>query len=465
MKKKLILNMESIIKLSLILTLTIFGCESDKITGKDSNVDCAGIVDGNSFEDNCGVCDDDPTNDCEKDCAEVWGGSNICGCTDSTAINYNSNATFDDGSCDTSITVTSFVMNLLPENDCASSIDIKQTEDGGYIVAGCKDDKAWLMKTDLYGIQEWEKSYNLGDYWGNRTVIQTSDGGYLFAGWEGVIKTDSNGNQIWKKAGTPGSGQNPYYEDVIEHSNGNFYLVGGPVVNRDNYSKGGQALLVKMNPEGAVLKTKFYGGNCEDDLFRSVIESNDGKLIMVGEKGHGNQSFPCSFDFRYYKDMYIVKTNLNGGVVFQKTYGGNFLEKGMDIVSKGNGDGYIVLGQQCKHRYDVHSCGPITKVMILDIDENGNELDQTFLGGLKFYEFGTPMALANTSNNGYVFATNPRNGGNVWLYKWGDYEDNLNLKISPGGFGGESIEKTLDNGFIISTGGGTVLKTDSQLSY
>ena len=38
--------MESIIKLSLILILTIFGCESDKITGKDSNIDCAGIVDG-----------------------------------------------------------------------------------------------------------------------------------------------------------------------------------------------------------------------------------------------------------------------------------------------------------------------------------------------------------------------------------------------------------------------------------
>jgi len=457
--------MEKIVKLSLLLILTIFGCESNKVTGKDSNVDCAGIVDGISNEDNCGVCDDDPTNDCEKDCAEVWGGSNICGCTDSTAINYNSNATFDDGSCDTSITVTSFVMNVLPENDCASSIDIKQTEDGGYIVAGCKDDKAWLMKTDLYGIKMWEKSYNLGDYWGNRTVIQTSDGGYLFAGWEGAIKTDSNGNQLWKKVGTPGSGQNPYYEDVIEHSNGNFYFVGGPVVDKDNYSKGGQALLVKMSPEGSVLKTKFFGGNCEDDLFRSVIESNDGKLIMVGEKGHGNQSFPCSFDFRYYKDIYIIKTNLNGGIVFQKTYGGNFLEKGMDIVRKDIGDGYIVLGQQCKHRYDVHACGPITKVMILDIDENGNNLDQTFLGGLKFYEFGTPMALATTFNGGYVFTTNPRNGGNVWLYKWGDFDDNLNLKISPGGFGGESIERTNDNGYIISTGGGTVLKTDSELMY
>ena len=412
-------------------------CQSDEVIGNDSSLDCAGVL----------------------------GGSNICGCTESTATNYDPNATFDDGSCDTSITTISFALNLLPENSCASTIDIKQTSDGGYIVAGCLDDMAWLMKTDPYGNKEWEKSYDLGDYWGNRTVLQTKDGGYLFAGWEGVIKTDVNGIQEWKKAGAPGSGQNPYYEDVIEHSNGNYYLVGGPVVDRNNYSKGGQALLVKMSPEGTVLKTKFYGGNCEDDLFRTVIESNDGKLIMVGEKGHGNQSFPCSFDFKYYKDIYIVKTNLNGGVIYQQAYGGNYLEKGMDIVRKSGGDGYVIIGQQCKHRFDIHSCGPITKVMILDIAEDGSKLDQTILSGLSFYEFGTPMALTTTSSEGYVFITNPINGGELWLYKWGENEQNINTKISPGGFSGEGIERTSDNGFIISTGGGTVLKTDSQLSY
>ena len=72
-----------------------------------------------------------------------------------------------------------------------------------------------------------------------------------------LLKLTQTGISSGKKSGTPGSGQNPYYEDVIEHSNGNYYLVGGPVVDRDNYSKGGQALLVKISPEGSVLKTKF----------------------------------------------------------------------------------------------------------------------------------------------------------------------------------------------------------------
>ena len=344
------------------------------------------------------------------------------------------------------------------EDYCASSIDIKQTDDGGYIIAGCKDDSAWLMKTDVYGEKQWEKTYGLGDYWGDRTVIQTSDGGYLFAGWEGVLKTDSSGTKLWQKKGVPGKpSQNPYYEDVIEHSNGNYYLVGGPV--------GGLAILVKIDQSGAVKKTKFYGGNCEDDLFRSIIESNDGKLIMVGEKGHGNQSFPCSFNFRYYKDIWVVKTGTNGAVIWQKTYGGDYLEKGMDIVRR-DSDGYIVVGQKCKHNYNIKSCGPITKVVILKINEDGKELDETLLSGLSFYEAGRAMALANTHSGGYVFVTEPRDAKkNLWIKKWGSNEKNEDIKISPGGLGGESIMRTNDNGFIISTAGGTIIKTDSNLSY
>ena len=187
--------------------------------------------------------------------------------------------------------------NPIPPQFREVGFSVIQTDDGGYIIAGCygqmnKFGNAWLMKTDVYGEKQWEKTYDLKDYWGDRTVIQTSDGGYLFAGWKGVLKTDASGIKVWEKKGYPGTGQNPYYEDVIEHSNGNYYLVGGPV--------GGKAILVKIGQSGTVKTQKKYGGNCEDDLFRSIIESNDGKLIMVGEKGHGNQSFPCSFNFRYY---------------------------------------------------------------------------------------------------------------------------------------------------------------------
>ena len=136
----------------------------------------------------------------------------------------------------------------------------------------------------------------------------------------------------------------------------------------------------------------------------------------------------------------------------------------MDVV-KTEENGYIILGQECIHNYDIYSCETRTKVIILNIGENGNSLDETILSGLYFFESGTPMALANTNQGGYVFSTVPKNGGSVWLYKWGIGEETINKKISPGGLGGESIESTDDNGFIISTTGNIILKTDQSLTF
>ena len=57
---------------------------------------------------------------------------------------------------------------------------VKQTSDGGYIVAGGTSD-AWLSKMDKYGNTEWENTYSLGAFGNGRAVIQTQDGGYLYA--------------------------------------------------------------------------------------------------------------------------------------------------------------------------------------------------------------------------------------------------------------------------------------------
>ena len=62
---------------------------------------------------------------------------------------------------------------------------VKQTKDDGYIIAGGKGGFAWLLKTDRYGVEEWQNTYSLGDFGYTRAVIQTSDGGYLYASWGG----------------------------------------------------------------------------------------------------------------------------------------------------------------------------------------------------------------------------------------------------------------------------------------
>ncbi len=127
--------------------------------------------------------------------------------------------------------------------------------------------QAWLLKLDKYGVEEWQNTYSLSDFGYNRSVVQTSNGGYLYASFNGIVKADSSGNEEWKNE------KYSFYEDAIEHSNGSFYAVGGP--------SGGQAQLVKFSSNGTFLKRIFYGSNCEDDIFRSISETQDECWLLL----------------------------------------------------------------------------------------------------------------------------------------------------------------------------------------
>jgi hypothetical protein len=63
-------------------------CDADP--SNDCQQDCNGEWGGAATEDHCGVCDEDPSNDCLQDCSGEWGGSattDHCGVCDSNAAN------------------------------------------------------------------------------------------------------------------------------------------------------------------------------------------------------------------------------------------------------------------------------------------------------------------------------------------------------------------------------------------
>jgi len=96
--------------------------------------------------------------------------------------------------------------------------EIHQTLDGGYIIAGAMDYDFWLIKTDNNGTEQWNKTFegtitstdleSLG-YRGGLSVQQTQEGGFIVTGITDsygaagndalLIKTDANGNELWKK--------------------------------------------------------------------------------------------------------------------------------------------------------------------------------------------------------------------------------------------------------------------------
>ena len=56
------------------------------------------------------------------DCSGVSGGTNICACTDEEALNYDINATFDDGSCEYDITPPTVIITSPEDSSTVSDI-------------------------------------------------------------------------------------------------------------------------------------------------------------------------------------------------------------------------------------------------------------------------------------------------------------------------------------------------------
>jgi len=278
---------------------------------------------------------------------------------------------------------------------------VQQTTDGGYIVAGylgtpyARNADAYLLRTNGAGDVLWAKCYG-GPYDDmGHSVQQTTDGGFVIAG-----RTRSFG------AGAP---------------------------NDDNI------YLVRTDAQGDTLWTRAYGGVGPEDE-GCVRQTADGGFILAGTTlSLGPRAY-------YNYSIFVVKTDARGDTLWTRTYVGvgNYYGRSIQPTTDG---GYIVAGNCATEEPNSQD------VCLVRISPDGEALWTKTYGGTASDECSS---VQQTADGGYVIAGRTRSfgvdegdvyvirtnalGGTLWTRTYGGRYDDR----------GYSVQLTAGGGFVVT---------------
>jgi hypothetical protein len=188
------------------------------------------------------------------------------------------------------------------------------------------------------------------------------------------------------------------------------------------------------------LWTEFYGELHKAEISYCVQQTSDGGYIITG-----TYSVQAG-------DIFVIKTDADGGIQWRKNYGGPLNESGECIQQTSDG-GYIVVG----HTFSFGSGD--SDIWLLRMNTDGDTLWTKCFGG-SFGEDG--KSVAETSDGGYIIAGSTQSFGagrtDVYLVRTDANGDTLWTRTygTPERDYGFSVEQTSDGGFVIAGKTGTM---------
>jgi hypothetical protein len=331
------------------------------------------------------------------------------------------------------------------EADQAFCVD--QTADDGYIVAGqtysfgAGEADFYLVKANSLGNMVWSRTYGGSDSSYAQSVQQTTDGGYILAGGTYsfgagdadfyIVKTDPLGDTLWTR--TEGGSDHDWAHSVQQTTDGGYIVAGAT----NSFGAGGYDFyLVKTNSAGGTLWSRTYGGR-GDDYGRSVQQTADGGYIVAG--------YADSFGAGGY-DIYLVKTDSLGNILWTGTYGGSVDEEGRFVQQTSDG-GYVVAG--CTRSFGAG----LYDFYLVKTDPLGTlEWDRTYGGDSN----DRASSVRETNDSGYIVTGGTASFGaghqDVYLVKTDAHGHSLWTRTY-GGSGrdrGNSVVQTADGGYTIA---------------
>jgi len=165
------------------------------------------------------------------------------------------------------------------------------------------------LKLNSKGDLEWQKTFGGKDFDVAKSIQQTKDGRYIVAGWTWsfgsgsqdayILKLNEKGEVEWQK--TFGGKKSDGASSLQQTTDGGYIVAGWT----ESFGSGGHDVyILKLNSEGQLEWQKTFGGKGEDEA-NSVQQTTDGGYIVAG--------WTKSFDSEY-KDIYILKLNSKGEI-------------------------------------------------------------------------------------------------------------------------------------------------------
>lgn len=351
-------------------------------------------------------------------------------------------------------------------NEGATSI--KETPDGGFIVAGFASsndgdvsgnhsstyfDDYWVIKIDNTGNLLWQKCFGGSNYELPADIQLTIDRGFIVAGFSQsndgdvtghhgansetdywITRLDSTGDLLWQKS--LGGTANDFAYSIQQTTDSGFIVAGYSNSNDGDVTGnhgGWDYWIVKLNSSGNLVWEKSLGGTMDEGgvtylIPNSIQQTSDGGFIVAGfthsndgdvTGNHGNG------------DAWIVKLDSNGNILWQKALGGSNGDGAYSVQQTIDG-GFIIAGMTTSNNYDVSgNHQPLVNgdYWIVKLDSIGNLIWQKCLGGS---QSEWPFYVRQTTDGGFVLAgySNSTDGDVTGLHV-SIFTDGWIVKLSP----------------------------------
>jgi len=275
---------------------------------------------------------------------------------------------------------------------------------GGYMIAGDAElidtgkTDAWLINLTGQGIERWNITSGDAEADTARSVINTSDGNYLFAGTlTFVTGEDRKDTDVW---------------------------------------------VVKFTPEGEILWDQTYGGEDVNATGFAVVEAADGGYIVAGETAAWGE--PDT-------DAWVLKLNESGTEEWNRTYGdAGWNDSAYAVIETASGEIGVAGSTESFQT-------AATDAFVLKLDAAGEEVWNTTFGGA---ENDTARSITLAPDGDFVFAGSFQNrvaanrteddamvakmnsgGEMVWNWTYGSTRENESA---------DAIIATLDGGYLFA---------------